>query len=66
MLSGVRLFGKSVVLAEHIWVEYTRRWSAAEPLIGGKKVHIVGKVVQYKRKDSTIDYAIKASKVIRA
>lgn len=66
MLSNVSMFGKNVVLADHIWVEYSKRWSAAEPLIGGKKVYLLGKVVQYKRKDGSVDYSIKASKVIRA
>jgi len=66
MLSNIRMFGKKWVLADHVWVDYTKKWSAAEPLIGGKKVYVLGKVVQYKRKDGSIDYSIKASKVIRA
>jgi hypothetical protein len=66
MLSNIRMFGKNMVLADHIWVAYSKRWSAAEPLIGGKKVHVLGKVVQYKRKDGSVDYSIKATKVIRA
>lgn len=66
MLSNVRMFGKNMVLADHIWVEYSKRWSAAEPLIGDKKVHVLGKVVQYKRRDGSVDYSIKATKVIRA
>lgn len=66
MLSQVKLFGKKITLADHVWVNYTNAWSVAEPLIGGRKVYVLGKVVKYKRKDGTTDYSIKASKVIRA
>lgn len=66
MLNEIRLFGKKMVLADHVWVEYTKKWAVAEPLIGGNKVYVLGKVVPYKRKDGTVDYTIKASKVIRA
>jgi len=38
----------------------------AEPLLGDKKVYVLGKVVQYRRKDGSVDYSIKASKVFRA
>ena len=66
MLNDVRLFGKKVVLAEHVWVYFNKKWSLAEPIIGGKKVYLLGKVVPYTRKCGTIDYTIKATKVIRA
>jgi len=66
MLRNVRMFGKKMVLADHIWVNYTQRWSVAEPLLGDKKVYVLGKVVQYRRKDGSVDYSIKASKVFRA
>ncbi len=66
MLSNIRMFGKKTVLADHVWVNYTNAWSVAEPLIGGKRVYIIGKVVKYKRKAGTTDYSIKASRVIRA
>ncbi len=66
VLNEIKLFGKKMVLADHVWVEYTKKWAVAEPLIGGNKVYVLGHVVSYKRKDGTVDYAIKASKVIRA
>lgn len=65
VLNDVRLHGGKMVLAGHVWMKWDERWSAIEPLFGGTKVVVVGKVKEYTRTDSTRDLTIKAKKVFK-
>lgn len=54
-----------MVLADHVWMKWDDRWTALEPLFGGTKVLVVGRVTDYVRTDATYDLTIKATKIVK-
>lgn len=65
VLNNVRLHGGKIILADHVWMRWTSKWDALEPLYGGARVLVVGKVEEYQRTDTTRDLTVKATKIIK-
>jgi hypothetical protein len=65
VLNNVRLHGGKIILADHVWMKWTEKWNALEPLYGDAKVLVVGRVEEYQRSDLTRDLTIKATKIVK-
>ena len=65
VVNNVRLQGTRLVLADHMWLKWSPKWDAIEPVFGGAKVLIIGSVESYKRTNSTVDYTIRPTRLVK-
>lgn len=63
LLKDIRRFGHKFILADHLWLPYSRHWERLEPFFQGLKVVIVGTAIPYDRTNGTFDFKIKVEKV---
>ena len=62
-LTDIRRFGGEVILADHLWLPYDRRWERLEPISPCLKVVLVGRAISYTGTNGTVAFNIDLEKV---
>jgi len=65
LLKDVRRFGIEFILAEHMWVPYTKHWRRIEPFFQGEKMVVEARVAEYRRANGTYDFNLRIEKVAK-
>ncbi len=55
LLKNLRLFGSKFIEEDHVWVVYNRLWERIEPFYQGETAVLLGRAVEYSRKNGTSD-----------
>ncbi len=65
LLKNIRVFGIPLVIEEHLWVNYDKKWKKLEPFFQGQDVVLYGVTKVYARADGSEDFNIDLEKVLK-